>query len=545
VHAPKGILYDFADGWIPLVHQPRRRHVQLGEVVITEPLDGGEPGCVWHRLFLDGCVEAGSSIAVWSAASDDRSDLRSDPDWQLEPAPRPRAGGVELPYVEELAGYETHELLFQRARGRYLRLKLELRGDGRATPRLRALRASFPRFSYLEHYLPAVYREDPESASFLDRYLANIEGFFTNVEGAVAAVQVLFDPDAAPGEGLEWLASWFDAALDPAWDDATRRLYIRHATDLFRRRGTTRGIELALHLGLEGRLCESELLEAPPPGAHRPRVVEAYRSRQTPGVVWGDPTDLGGPRVRAGERWTPERGAVALDEAYHAYLRAARVTPAASERFTATRPSGSRGRLWERFALDTLGFVPQVPDPEGPLTRAWHGFLSRRYPNAGALNAAYGLVGDDAVESLQDVPLPDNRPADGAALTDWFQFFSVVVPMRGRAHRFTVLLPVPPGGNGPEADPAELRRRAERIVEIQKPAHTTFEVRFFWSAFRIGEARLGTDTLVDLGSRAPDLLSRLVLGSEHLGETYLAGPPASDRVRRPSVCAPTTAEEMQ
>ena len=65
---------------------------------------------------------------------------------------------------------------------------------------------------------------------------------------------------------------------------------------------------------------------------------------------------------------------------------------------------------------------------------------------------------------------------------------------------------------------------ARRIVELEKPAHTVFDVKFYWEMFRIGEARLQLDTLIDRGSRAPQLLPGLILGRGFVGENHLAAP---------------------
>jgi hypothetical protein len=104
--------------------------------------------------------------------------------------------------------------------------------------------------------------------------------------------------------------------------------------------------------------------------------------------------------------------------------------------------------------------------------------------------------------------------------------------MHGTAHRFTVLLPVPMSlAFNPEEHQLRLDL-ARRIIELEKPAHTVFDVRFYWAMFRVGEARLAIDTLIDQGSRAPQLLPRMILGQGVVGESYL-GPPvpesASDR----------------
>ena len=92
--------------------------------------------------------------------------------------------GGEIPGKREIAVLPTDktkgsgcwDMLFQDVAGRFLQLRLTLIGDGRNSPALRAMRLWYPRFSYPQRFLPAVYREDTVSASFLDRYLASMEG---------------------------------------------------------------------------------------------------------------------------------------------------------------------------------------------------------------------------------------------------------------------------------------------------------------------------------------------------------------------------------
>jgi phage tail-like protein len=414
-------------------------------------------------------------------------------------------------------------LLLQAARGRYLQLRLRLTGNARTTPRLRALRVYYPRFSYLEHYLPAVYREESEPASFLERWLANLEGFYTAIEGKIAAVQMLFDVRSAPSETLEWLACWFGMALDPAWDDARRRLFIAHAMDFFRYRGTIRGLQMALQLAFD-ECADAAIFADRPALPRRPsaiRIVEKFRTRRTPGVVFGDPTDLGGPQLaEQTERWLPAQGGAVLNRRYTDFRGPPGLTPGRLIEFPIKVPTDpAEAAAWQQFSQSTLGFIPSATAAD---LKRWQDFLVRRYRRIEALNDAYQLSGPGRLTAFAQAQLPNRLPPDGAPLLDWYQFEGVVLAMHRTAHRFTVLLPVPRARALQPAISQQQLDLARRIGELEKPAHTVFDLKFYWAMFRIGEVRLGEDTLLDRGSRAPELMPDMILGQGYLAESFLA-----------------------
>jgi len=180
-------------------------------------------------------------------------------------------------------------------RGRFLHVRAELRGNLRSTPCLHAIRAYGPRFSYQDKYLPAVYREDtfgvaadrlapgepPTRADFLGRFLANFEGILTSLEDLVAGAWRWTDARTAPEGALEWLGSWIGVEFEPWYPAARRRERLRRAPELFRWRGTLKGMRLALDVATGGAVVRDAL------GRRRIVVVEDYWMRRTLATVLG------------------------------------------------------------------------------------------------------------------------------------------------------------------------------------------------------------------------------------------------------------------
>jgi hypothetical protein len=176
-------------------------------------------------------------------------------------------------------------------------------------------------------------------------------------------------------------------------------------------------------------------------------------------------------------------------------------------------PSSVAGRAadWRVFCNQRDGIV---------VRERWRDFLARRHRRIERLNRAYATSWPD----FQTVALPDALPDSESAQVDWLAFEHLLLPMHSTKHRFSVLLPV----SEVATDPYEMEARiglARRIVDLEKPAHTVYDVRFYWALFRVGEARLGLDTLLGQGSRAPELVPPAVLGRAYVGTAFVGGQP--------------------
>lgn len=450
-------FYAGADRWLPLLTLPRPRCEREG-VLIGPVWDSATPGCVWHRVALDARRPPGSTLTLQSRAADTTAELALQP-WRDEPGLQPHPSGPELPWREPTATackeVQTLTCLLQAATGRYLQLRLSASGDGQQSPGLASLRAWYPRFSYLQHYLPAVYRADAASAAFTERFLALFEGELTRWEDRIAAAQLLLDARTAPHDTLDWLARWLAVTFDGSTGLKRRRALLRHATQVHARRGTVPGMLLAATLAWEPDDVDAEPFLAEP--ERLPERVHGVRLQELFGLA--PPLSL--------SAWRPAQGAGALltrldgVDALWVGSRAAALKAVLGFRPRAATEEALVARLHgyeppadapaTSQAVDELRDYLHGTRAQAPLRARWQSFLQHRWPTLGQLNAHWGTHWD----RWADIPVPLQLPAADDALADWATFEREVSTLGAK--------PLPASAWQPAQGAAALRSRLQPV----------------------------------------------------------------------------------
>jgi phage tail-like protein len=98
--------------------------------------------------------------------------------------------------------------------------------------------------SYLRGGLPPVYQE----GDFGLRFVAALEEGLDPIVALLDGLAAHFSAEMAPLDILELLGAWVGEMPEEAWPEPVQRAWVRSSAELARRRGTRRGLELALSI---------------------------------------------------------------------------------------------------------------------------------------------------------------------------------------------------------------------------------------------------------------------------------------------------------
>jgi phage tail-like protein len=121
-------------------------------------------------------------------------------------------------------------------------LMVQLSQGSKETPPAASRRA------YLRGGLPAVYQDN----DFGMRFVGALEEMLDPIVAVLDTLPAHFDPDFAPRDALGLMAAWLGIELDESQELRHQREMVRRSAELGRRRGTVRGLELALELHFPG-----------------------------------------------------------------------------------------------------------------------------------------------------------------------------------------------------------------------------------------------------------------------------------------------------
>jgi phage tail-like protein len=311
---------------LPLLPLSLNSFAASGATNPTSPaiIDSGTSQTVWHRMFVEAVLPPRCGALIWLAASDNLADLTTldvaKPSSSWYPHVLGAASTVSIPAelfsdvpsavwqsmdTEVAFGPALLEddpirneqglfmVLAQRAHkavrnlgGRFLGVRIQLNGDGRSTPEIAGLRIYASRFSYVQHYLPEIYREDrfgPDAdkdggstrRDFFERFVDLFESQLTRIEDRVANAYLLTRPESSPDDALGWLGSWI--GIEPnSYPPDRRRARLQATPELYRRRGTAKGITRALDVATNGMCSRGAII-----------VIEDFRLRHIFATILG------------------------------------------------------------------------------------------------------------------------------------------------------------------------------------------------------------------------------------------------------------------
>jgi phage tail-like protein len=92
--------------------------------------------------------------------------------------------------------------------------------------------------------LPSLFQED----AFTQRFISAFDDALAPVFATLDNLPAYLDPWLAPEDFLEWLGSWFGLTLDEAWSIDRRRAVLANAFELYRMRGTAKGLKAQVEI---------------------------------------------------------------------------------------------------------------------------------------------------------------------------------------------------------------------------------------------------------------------------------------------------------
>ncbi|MEO6158334.1 MAG: phage tail protein [Ilumatobacteraceae bacterium] len=102
--------------------------------------------------------------------------------------------------------------------------------------------------------LPGIYQDD----EFTRQFTGGFDDVLATVFATLDCLEVYVDPWLAPEDFLGWLSGWVGVTIDEGWPEDRTRALIAGIAELYRWRGTVRGLRAELEIYTGGIVDISE-----------------------------------------------------------------------------------------------------------------------------------------------------------------------------------------------------------------------------------------------------------------------------------------------
>jgi phage tail-like protein len=163
----------------------------------------------------------------------------------------PEVTGLPLPKAKlllENAGLGVDDITFQESYDPRNTVLMQKPSRGQMIYAGERVTLSVSRESYLR-WMPALFhRNDALGRNIIRDILWIVQHLFGSIEERLNEMHKYFDPYETPEKFLPWLASWTAMIVEEDWPVAKKRRLIRKAVELYRIRGTVKGLKLFVSL---------------------------------------------------------------------------------------------------------------------------------------------------------------------------------------------------------------------------------------------------------------------------------------------------------
>lgn len=223
-------------------------------IYISMPYDSLKDETVWHKMILDTELSGDSFVRITCFASDEHIVINEsfEEDLKIEDVLYSDKYSMHEKQVifKELAVLEyknATSMLLNRVRGRYFWFMVEFREQSGKRFKINSIKLEFPHETFID-YLPKIFKENDSDTLFLDRFINIFQDIFIDIEKNIDDVFILFDPLSVNKQNLNWLCEMIDIDYFFELEEAIQRRLVYNSSDLYKLRGTKKGLNLLISL---------------------------------------------------------------------------------------------------------------------------------------------------------------------------------------------------------------------------------------------------------------------------------------------------------